>query len=490
MRVLAVASEAALIAKVGGLGDVLTGLSRELVHTGVDLLMLLPRYGCTDYTHLVSTGKKEYFQAVLGGVERPSYVEFFVLQNSIPVALLDTVDGMWFNKKSIYGYEDEVASFIYFSRLCNDWLQTTSQRFDVVHVHDWQTAFLSVLLKYCWKAKGLAPKTLLTLHNIEYQGKCSYNQLKEGFSDILNTCPSGLFADPRDDCANLLKGAILSSDLLTTVSLTYSHEIVTPEGGKGLDKVLQTRKNELVGILNGVDSVYWDPRTDSFLNEKYSTQESVADIVQAKKAIKKSLFEDLHIDLKMLEVPLISSVTRLVHQKGLLLLRHLFSQLHHINASGILLGTSFDSETTRMFSELDETLTHSKRGRVLLKSEESLAHRIFAASDVFVVPSLFEPCGLTQLVALRYGAIPVVRKTGGLADTIFDYSKSASGVRGNGFMFELFNVMACQEAVERALTVYRTDQESWRTLMYTGMQTDYSWTHSAEKYTALYRQLI
>ena len=490
MQVLQVSSEAALLAKVGGLGDVVTGLSRELLRQHVDTVLLLPRYGCIDFSHLESTGKKEKFETFFDGRTHEGIVEFFRLQGFLPVVLLDTVDGTWSKREAIYGTSDETSSFIAFSKACSDWLQQTTHRFDLLHLHDWECGFLSALITYGWRSSHKAPKTMLSLHNLEYQGKCAHHQLSEGWTDIFKAVPKGMFDDPWDNCANLLKGGILSSDLLTTVSKTYAREIVTPEGGKGLDKVLSMRESDLFGIVNGIDTDYWNPETDRFLNRHYSSHDSIEEILDAKKAIKQKLFSDLEIDRSLVEVPLISSVTRLVHHKGLFMLHELFSHLKEHDAAGLILGTVYDSDTRDKFKSLDSKLIEEQRGRVLLKSEEALAHRIFAASDIFVVPSLCEPCGLTQLLALRYGTIPVVRKTGGLADTIFDYQHHLPQGSGNGFVFERADPQAAMEALTRAVTLYKKAPKSWNHLVKAGMESDFSWSKPAQAYISLYHRVV
>jgi len=486
MRILQVASEVALIAKVGGLGDVLTGLSRELYHQGFHPLIVLPRYGCISYEHLHSTGEKEQFVTYFQGARHEAFVEFFLLQNEIPIALLDTISGKWQSRDSIYGQADDVASFILFNKACFDWLHVTKRQFDVAHLHDWQTAYLAPLLRYAWKGKHSVPKTVLTLHNIEYQGKCSFEEILLGHPDIQQLTPRDLFRDPWHDCANLLKAAIISSDHLVAVSPTYAQEILTPEGGKGLDGVLMQRKDSLQGILNGIDTVYWNPGDDPFLPEKYSAKEEKEKILHAKKAAKKALFETLAIEASFSDLPLIGSVTRLVHQKGLHLIRYVLEHLEPFDCTGVLLGSTYETSVQKTFHELDGQLLQKRRGRVLLQTNEAIAHLIYAASDMFLVPSLFEPCGLTQMIAFHYGTIPIVRKTGGLADTVVDCQERESDSKANGFVFEDPDTGSVRSALARSLHLYHADKGSWERLLVSGMNLNVGWAIPAKKYIRLY----
>jgi starch synthase len=490
MRILQVASEVALIAKVGGLGDVLTGLSRELHQQGSHPLLILPRYGCISYDHLHSTGEKERFRTTFQGVVHKVTVEFFLLQNEIPVALLDTEDKKWQSCEAIYGQPDDVAAFIFFNKACFDWLQSTERQFDVIHLHDWQAAYLSPLLKYAWKGELPAPKTVLSLHNIEYQGKCSFEEVLIGHPEILKLSPPDLFRDPWDDCVNLLKAAILSADVLVAVSKTYALEILTPEGGKGLDKVLEQRKKDLHGIVNGVDTVYWNPVDDPFLPEKYSFKDDKKKILHAKREAKKTLFEILAIDSSFLDLPLVGAVSRLVPQKGLSFLHHILESLETFDCTGVLLGSTYDDAIHEKFHLLDKKLLQKRRGRVLLQTSESIAHLIYAASDMFLVPSLFEPCGLTQLIALHYGSIPIVRKTGGLSDTVIDCQEGEPESKRNGFVFETPDVSSVHSATERALYMYRDFRENWEKLILFGMKLDVGWALPAKKYIRIYATLV
>lgn len=489
MRILQVASEAALMAKVGGLGDVVTGLSRELNHQGCQPLIVLPRYGCISYDHLHPTGEREQFVTCFQGVRHEAQMEFFLLQNEIQVALLDTVHQTWQSRESIYGQPDDVVSFIFFNKALFDWLHTTKRQFDVVHLHDWQAAYLAPLVRYAWTREESAPKTLLTLHNIEYQGKCAFHELALGHPDSQTLAPQDLFRDPWDSCANLLKGAILSSDILVAVSPTYAQEILTKEGGKGLEHVLMQRKDSLHGILNGVDTFYWNPGEDPFLPEKYTHANEKEKILHAKRAAKKYLFETVAIDKAFLDLPLVGMVTRLVPQKGIDMIQYVMERLEQLDCAGVLLGTTYDPLIHQTFQELDKKLLEKRRGRVLLQSNESIAHLIYGASDLFLVPSLFEPCGLTQLIALHYGTLPLVRKTGGLADTVFD-CQGEHKAKGNGFVFESPDAGSVFSTVERALTFSRTCQKEWERLILYGMKLNIGWSLPSKKYVRLYSTLV
>ena len=490
MRILQVASEVALVAKAGGLGDVLTGLSRELHHQGLQPLVVLPRYGCMSYEHLHPTGEKEHFVTYFQGARHEASIDFYLLQNEIPVGLIDTDSGKWRSREAIYGQSDEVASFIAFNKVCFDWLIATKREFDIVHLHDWQTSYLAPLLRYAWRGETPAPKIVLTLHNIEYQGKCSFEEVLMGHPDIIQLAPRDLFCDPWHDCVNLLKAAIASSDLLVAVSPTYAKEILTPEGGKGLDGVLLRRKSSLHGILNGIDTTYWNPSDDPFLPEQYSVKDEKKKIVHAKKAAKCALFEMLAIDEAFCDLPLIGAVARLVHQKGLPLIQYVLENLESLGCTGVLLGSTYEEAVHKTFHGLDGSLLKNRRGRVLLQTNESIAHLIYAASDLLLVPSLFEPCGLTQMIALHYGTIPIARKTGGLADTVVDCQYGESKSEGNGFVFDLPDIGSMKSALDRALQLHTSSPECWDKLLISGMKMNVSWALPAKKYVRLYSTLI
>ena len=484
MHILQIASEMTPIAKVGGLGDVLMGLTRELAWRGHDVVAVIPFYGVIDVSQLTADGREDWFDTEFNGVKQRARVSYFHLHNEIPVALLDTESGYFRSRQTIYGGEEEVSSFVYFSRAVAEWLQSTGRQPDVVHVHDWPTALFSDIYRAVTK-KEPSFASIFTIHNFEYQGRCGW----DGFAK------AGLFRqdfpnvsrlqDPIYDCLNLVKGGLFCADWATTVSPTYAQEVSVPKGGTGLEKILASMGERFSGVLNGVDYTFLNPQIDPYLPEQYGlSKDGVARIRDVKQRIKERLFSSIGIPV-LPGVPLLASVTRLVSQKGIYLIRDLFEQAKRLDFQCLLLGSVPEPGAERAFAELNDMLRSKGRGAVFLISDEAFAHQMYASSDMFVVPSLFEPCGLTQLIALKYGSIPIVRKTGGLADTIVDVSLNSEV--SNGFTFEAPESAAFIAAATRALELF-AKKPAWGRLMVRGMNQDFSWNRPGDFYLSLYEK--
>ncbi len=415
MHILHVAAELAPIAKVGGLADVLLGLPKAQTQLNQQVTILLPNYDT---------------------IQPP-------LPNSnVNLLLLDSPDNH-FKRGTIYGCSDDTERFLAFCHLAAEQIQTLKP--DIVHLHDWQTCALTALI----------PNTILTIHNLAYQGQCNTLSLPH------------LDAFQKDDHYNLLAGGIRLAKQVTTVSPTYAKEALTPEYGCGLEPLLQENKKKFHGILNGIDTDYWNPKTDPHLSHHYD-----ADSLETKAKLKAELQAKLGLkqDLKK---PLIASVTRLVPQKGPEYIKEALHYSINNEAQFVLLGSSPIEEIQNDFSNLkDPNLA------TCLEYNEELAHQIYAAADLFIVPSLFEPCGLTQMIALRYGTLPLVRMTGGLADTIKNEI--------NGFTFETELTPTLAKAIE----TWYEKPEKWKKIQQTGITTDFSWKRSAAEYLALYQKLL
>jgi len=522
MQILHVSSEVAPFAKVGGLADVVMGLSLSQQEKGHDVHILIPSYGFIEtqvvpHSHLgtkrekhatsrcsstrvktlpssqhsypislahslkenraqlgfqderlVFDGKEERFTTYVDGVSYNASVRYCRFDNKISILLLDTEDGYWNKLSSVYG--GDVERFTFFCRAVADWLRITKLSPDVVHAHDWPTALLPLLAPF--------QRFVFTMHNFAFQGRCQWKDLERvGLNEDLRK----ILQDPEGSF-NLVQGGLFAADKVTTVSPTYAQEVMTPEFGRGLESVLCDIQDKFSGILNGIDTSYWNPQTDAFLFERYSSKQGPERISKAKLHNKEKLFQELGLPLKK-RVPLLTSITRLVSQKGIWLLHDLFSQAEEFGFQAILLASVPDKEAKVPFEELDQMLREKGRGAVLFRSDEECAHRLFAASDMFVAPSLFEPCGLTQLIALRYGTVPIVRKTGGFADTVIDVSE---GKEANGFSFIDPISSFLQQAVLKALECYK-NEESWQKLVMKGMGQDFSWKRSADIYLSLYQ---
>jgi starch synthase len=481
MHILQIASEITPIAKVGGLGDVLMGLTRELVWRGHHVLAVIPFYGCIDISQLTPDGYEERFTTICDGVQQSAIVTYYHITKDIPIALLDTERGYFRSRNAIYGGDSEVASFLMFSRAVVEWLLATGRQPDVMHLHDWPTAIVPCLYRALAKDRPVPP-SVFTVHNFEYQGRCTWDSFaRAGLSSGHFYDPS-ILQDPAHHCLNLVKAGLLLSTMSTTVSPTYAKEVKAPDGGTGLDTILGGLGDRFVGILNGLDYTFWNPQIDVYLSEKYSFEQLVQ-ARSAKRRMKQHVCSSLGLSLAD-DVPFIVSVTRLVRQKGIYLIRDLLAQAEALNFQALVLGSVPEPEAQGAFEELDRFLRSKGRGAILLMSNESFAHQVYAASDMFVVPSLVEPCGLTQLIALKYGAVPIVRKTGGLADTIVDICSDGEGA--NGFVFDAPVSDSFIATASRAIDLYH-DSERWEALMARGMTQDFSWHRPGDKYLDVYR---
>jgi len=448
MRIAHVASEMAPFAKVGGLGDVVLGLCRELQTQGHQPTVVLPLYGTLDRTVLGPLRRLDQCDSTVGDstIWSTDY-------EGLPLWLIEPKDGS-FDRPSIYGWPDDVERFSQFSQAAWRWL--ARQPLDLIHCHDWQTACLTPL------AAGKMP-TLLTLHNIDYQGACAPEQLE----------PLGLLNE--DNC---LRAGIRAASHIAAVSPTYSREIQTPLGGRGLDALLRSRSQQLSPVLNGIDTTYWNPATDPLLTSHLDPDGPLPFKWANREALSNRL--GLRFDPSR---PLVGVVARLVPQKGIALIQ---AALRHTLQQGgqfVLLGSCGSPEIQAQFESLQE----GPDLQLCLTHDEATAHQIFAASDLFLVPSLFEPCGLTQLIALHYGAIPLVRRTGGLADTIFDLEHEANG---NGFVFDDPTPPAICATLSRALHRWHHTPQDWTTWVRQAMRQDVSWRRSATTYANLYEQLV
>lgn len=474
MKILFCTSEAVPFAKTGGLADVSGALPAALAEHGCDVCVALPRYGSIPLGALRSMGT---VTVPLGGAQVTATIyQGHLPDGKVPVWLVD--QPQWFDRPGLYGedgrdYPDNLTRFTLFCRAILAWArQQSAWRPDVVHCNDWQTALIPVLLQS--EAPSAASPTLLTIHNLAYQGLFGAEQW-----DLLGL-PRSLFTPAGLEYwgkINLLKGGLVFADVLNTVSETYAKEIQTPEFGFGLDGVLRARRDELFGILNGVDYRVWDPSHDRFIPATY-TDEDLAGKRVCKEHLQRAL--GLAVDP---DVPVLGMVTRLVDQKGIDLVAKVIVEVFGLGTQFVLLGTG-EPAYHRFFEELARRFP--RQAGITLGFDEALAHRIEAGADIFLMPSRYEPSGLNQLYSLRYGTVPVVRRTGGLADSIVDLtSETLERGTANGFVFEEPTPAALFGAIRRALTAFH-DNKVWRLLQLVGMRADFSWRSSAAKYLQLY----
>lgn len=496
MHIIHIASELAPLAKVGGLADVLLGLCRELSWKGHDVDIIIPKYDCMDsneirdlsivYQDLMSYYEGKWYSNTIwtGWVEN---LRVYFISPHHP--------RYFFDRGCFYGCEDDIERYLYFSRAAMEFLYKKQIRPDIIHLHDWQTAVIAPLFRdmYCPLGFNKA-KLIFTIHNIEYQGRCSVADLdKIGLKGSDYQTPETLLDPIYSDALNLLKGGIIYSDYITTVSPSYAKEVKMPEGGKGLDKTLIKYEKKFCGILNGVDYSFWNPEIDRYLPVHYSSREMPSNkkdrnTLDKKGYIKKLLRERLILaeDYR----PIVTCVTRLVPQKGVELIKHAIKHTMEKGGQFVLLGSTPIPSIGEEFHALKHQFADHPHVHLTLHYQEDLSHLAYAASDIIVVPSIFEPCGLTQLIALKYGTIPIVRRTGGLADTIFDVDHSGKNFEEtNGYTFDSPDIASLEEAMDRAFDCWFHNPDKWRKLMIQGMNIDFSWNKSSNSYLEIYQKV-
>ncbi len=486
LRLLLVSPEAVPFAKTGGLADVAGALPREFARLGHEIKLVIPRYGAIDgAVH----GFKEWVRLKVSTFSGPitAVIEEAPLPGSAASVLAIRHDP-YFGREGLYqqdgvDYPDNLERFAFFCRavmvLLRALRQVAGWSPDLIHVHDWQTALCPVYLHTLSAAPvGIQrPRSLFTVHNLGYQGIFPASDYPEcGLGPELFTSRTLEF----HGSVNLMKGGLVFADFLSTVSPTYSREIQSAEFGFGLDGVVVERKDRLVGVVNGIDVEVWNPATDPHLPVRYSAED-----LSNKPACKTALQREMR--LPTAEVPLLGVVSRLASQKGLDLLADVLPELMALEVQLVLLGTGDPSYETR-FRDLQAR--YPTKFGLRIGFDEGLAHRIEAGADIFLMPSRYEPCGLNQLYSLRYGTVPIVRRTGGLADTVVSYSPLAvKENRATGFIFGEATAEALLSTVLLALRVYQ-DREEWRSLVLAGMRTDVSWAQSARTYEQLYRRVL
>jgi starch synthase len=477
LNILFVASEATPLAKTGGLADVVGSLPKELARQGHDVRIVIPLYRQT-----ASAARRINFAGITVEVPCGKDVEearlFESTIGSVPVYLV-AHDG-YFDRDHLYGdpdgdYPDNDRRFSFFCRAVLALMERVGFCPDILHCHDWQTAIIPVILHAERDAHPFFRRTatVYTIHNLAYQGLFPPASLTTlGIAPALFTM-EGLEFYGR---VNLMKGGILYADSVTTVSPTYREEILTPEQGCGLEGVLRAREGDLHGILNGLDYEVWNPATDPGIVADYTTPEG-------KGANKRELQTELGLDVDP-DIPVLAMISRLAAQKGFDLVAKLLPSLLRRRLQLVIVGVG-DAKYLRLLRRFHRLGLPNLA--ISLDFAPLLAPKVYAGSDIFLMPSHYEPCGLGQLIALRYGTVPVVRSTGGLADTVVDPAENAAAA--NGFSFADYSTTALCGAIDRALAAYG-DRPYWRELVARGMTRDFSWGRSAELYAALYRETL
>jgi starch synthase len=476
MRVLIAASEANPYAKTGGLADVTGALLNEFRKKDYNVSLCLPLYRTIrESCRLFPTGKS--FSLVMG--TRTLSADVWTSgEEPTPRAYFIRCDAL-FDREELYGtpdgdYGDNAIRFAFFSRAVLEMCIALKLRPDVIHCNDWQTGLLPLYLKDTYREEKLLRKTavLFTVHNLGYQGLFPAHELINTGLGWQYFTPSGI---EFYGSISFMKAGLLYGDILNTVSVTHAQEILGEEHGFGLEGVLKIRQEDLYGILNGVDYAEWDPAADGLIPAGY-TKENLS----GKKACRKELLK--RVGLRNHKSPLFGMVSRLSSQKGLDLIAASVDEIVSLGANLIFLGRG-DEYYQALLADIAGR--HKESVFIKVGFEEPLAHLIYAGCDFFLMPSKYEPCGLGQLIALRYGTVPVARRTGGLADTIEDFNHLAG--RGTGFLFDDYTTSAFQDAVKRALCVFVNDRGLAK-IRYNSMKADFSWELSARRYAELYRR--
>ncbi len=477
MKILFAASECVPFVKTGGLADVVGSLAPVLAAKGHDVRVILPKYAAIPEKYETQMRHAVDFEIQLGWRRQYCGIEEMV-QDGVVYYFVD--NRYYFGRNYIYGMGgDEHERFAFFSRAALNFLPLVGFEPDLIHAHDWQAGMIPVLLRtqYNHLEHYSRIKTLMTIHNLQYQGIFGIKDVQ----DVLSL-PDSLFTDDKLEhfgAANYLKAGLVYADEITTVSPSYAEEIQTGFYGERLDGLLRAKNNHLTGILNGINTAEFDPARDELIEARYSAGD-MAPKAQNKRALQEQLGLEVRPD-----VALIGIVSRLSSQKGLDLVDHVIADIMREDVQLAVLGMG-DSRYINLFSWAEQNYP----GRVAARysMDHSLAHRIYAGSDIFLMPSQFEPCGLSQMISLLYGTVPIVRETGGLRDTVLSYNEYTGD--GNGFSFFNYNAHDMLNTIRRALSFYKEKPEVWQTLMQRGMSGDYSWKHSADIYISLYQSML
>lgn len=482
LKILLVSSEVVPFAKTGGLADVAGSLPKALAtvtsdHAGNDVRVAMPNYkGVEGGVYRID------FPVAFGGRTESAIIREAAIeaqyngeQRTIPVYLID--NHHYFYRDGMYMYPDEAERFTFFCRGVLEMLPRLNWQPDIIHCNDWQSGPIPFYIKTRYRHDPFYSRisTVFTIHNLQYQGNFPKAALK-----ILGVGEEYFVPEKLEfyGAVSCMKMGINYADIINTVSRTYASEIQRPELGERMDGLLRKRAHDLYGIVNGINYHEFNPRTDHRIHRNYDR-----DSVENKKENKYALQKEIGLPVR--DIPLIGLVSRLVDQKGLDLISEIADELTHLDIQLVVLGSG-DRYYEDMFRGMRER--HPQKAGVYIGYNSILAQRIYAGSDMFLMPSRFEPCGLGQLIAMRYGTIPIVRATGGLADTVHDYNPVTGS--GNGFVFSEYNGRALYHAIARALKVYRDDPAQWTRLVRNAMDLDFSWAKSGVEYLQLYQEAM
>ncbi len=474
LKVLMVTSEANPFAKTGGLADVLGSLPGALNKQGVDARVIMPKYGTISPSLRERIQHKETIYVKISWMNQFCGIEQTEC-NGVTYYFIDNEH--YFKRDGIYGFDDEAERFAFFCRAVLEAISHLDFIPDILRCNDWQTGMIPVLLEAQYRKRYIYENisTMFTIHNLRYQGEFSIPSFKNLFglgNEYFTSDKLEFYGN-----ASFLKGGLIYSHILTTVSNSYAEEIQDPFFGEGMDGLLRARRHSLHGIVNGIDYNEYNPQSDPFIAYNYNL-EALEDKVKNKLALQEELNMPVNGD-----IPAIGLISRLVDQKGLDLIARVLDDIIGEDLQLYILGTG-EHKYERMFQ--DAAYRYPGKVSANIRFDNGLAHKIYAASDLFLMPSLFEPCGLGQLISLRYGTLPIVRETGGLKDTVLSYNEDTG--EGNGFSFTNYNAHDMLFTIKRALQVYKY-KDLWSKLQETAIVGDYSWQYSAKKYIDLYSTL-
>lgn len=478
-KVLFIGSECYPFVKSGGLGDVMGSLPKALAKEGADVRVMIPNYKCIpqEYKEQMQYMTNFYMGMKKDGTQK--YVGIMMLKmDGVSYYFIDNEE--YFSEGNPYtDMKKDIEKYVFFDKACLAALSKIDFQPEIIHCHDWQTGLVPVYLRTLFHDTKLAQnaKCVFTIHNLKFQGITNIDTMR-----YISGLPDYVFTYDRlgfQSNANMLKGALVYADKITTVSSTYAGEIKTKEFGEGLDNVVGHFHTKLCGIVNGIDYDIYDPAHDPYLFKKYS----IKNIFNGKKQNKLRLQKEIGLEQDENKI-MIGMISRLTDQKGLDLVNAIMNQMADENTQFVLIGTG-DKKYENIFRRYEDQY----KGKVcsnIMYSEER-AHKLYAAADLMLVPSKFEPCGLTQLIAMRYGTLPLVRETGGLKDTIQAYDEYIEA--GNGFSFDQYCVKALLDVINYAKHIYFDKKKSWRAMMKRAMKMNFSWEVSAKNYMELYDSL-
>ena len=463
--------------KTGGLADVVGALAPVLAEKGNDVRVILPLYSAIPEEYVNQMKHELDFEVDLGWRKQYCGIESLVY-NGVTYYFVD--NKYYFGRSYIYGMGgDEHERFGFFCRSVLNCLPLIGFQPDIIHANDWQSGMIPALLRIQYDQLPFfsSIRTVFTIHNLQYQGIFGIQDVQ----DVLSLDDEYYTDDKLEcyGCANYMKAGLVYSDEITTVSPSYAEEIQTAYYGERMDGLLRARKDHLSGVLNGIDIIEYDPERDPLIPARFTV-----DDLSGKAACKKALQEELGLDVEP-DTPIIAIISRLSNQKGLDLVDRVISEIMDEKVQLVVLGMG-DAKYVNLFSWAEQQ--YAGRVAARFKMDGALAHRIYAGADMFLMPSQFEPCGLSQMISLRYGTLPIVRETGGLRDTVLSYNEATGA--GNGFTFFNYNAHDMLYVIRRAVFFYREKQDIWKLLQRRAMTGDYSWAHSAEMYLSLYRDML